>query len=87
MARRGQEVEGLAGIEGGLPLAPPMQELEADTAELPLQVAQERDGVGGQDPVATGDVGAVDLDPVGHGSGSPRRTVASMRPCGSVVAM
>ena len=85
LARAGQEVRQDAGIELGLALLATAQQVQADRAEAALEVGDERERIVGQDPIRAGDRGAAH-DDAGRGhQRSPRRTVASIRPCGSVV--
>ena len=68
--------------------APPEQRLPLGP-EPALEVGQERERVGREDPVDARDVAADDpdaLDAGAHGARVSRRTVASIRPCGSLVA-
>ena len=82
-----EEVGPDAGIDVGLALLPLPEQLEADRAEATLQVRDEGEDILGQDPVPVRDDGSLQLDADGQVHASPRRTVASIRPCGSVVAM
>ncbi len=59
-----------------------------DGPEPSVEVGDERQGVLGQDAVLARDGIAAQLDPRRrHGQPSPRRTVASISPCGSVVGV
>ncbi len=71
----------------GLALLPLPEQLEAGRAEPTLQVRDEGEGIVGQDPVPVRDDGPLQLDAGGQVHASPRRTVASISPCGSVVGM
>ena len=65
-----------------------MEQVESRLTEAPLQVGHERQRVGRQDPFELGDLAAGDHHAIGsHHDTSERRTVASMRPWGSVVAI
>ncbi len=66
---------------------PPVQEVEADLAEPTLEVGDEGEGLVGQDALGALDWRTRD-DHAGrcHHDTSERRIVASMSPCGSVVA-
>ena len=78
---------GCARIECRLSLVPSQEEVEPEPAEPPLQVGDEREGLVGQDAVRPLDRRTGDDDTGrGHQDTSDRRTVASIRPCGSVVA-
>src|SRR5262245_33736222 len=89
MPRRDQEIRSLARVELGLALLATAEQIEPGRPEPALEIGDERERVGRQDPVRTRDVATPQLDPVRqchHRQTSPRRTVASMSPCGSVVA-
>ena len=89
LARRGEEVRTDAGVELGLSLVSPVEEVEASAPEPPLEIGDERERLPGQDPLRARDRAPSNLDAgrtTRQRQPSPRRTVASMRPCGSVVA-
>ena len=82
----GEEVGPHAGIERGLALLAAAQQVQANGTEPALEVGDERERIVGQDALRAGDGRAGDGDAGrGHHDFAPRRTVASMRPCGSVV--
>ena len=84
--RREEEVRHDARVEVRLALVAPLQEIEPCRPEPPLEVGHERQRVRGQDPVGAGNVDRVGVrcHPC---QPSPRRTVASISPCGSVVGV
>ncbi len=85
LARSGEEVRQDAGIQLGLALLAAAQQVQPDRPEPALQVGDERERVIGQDALGARDCGASDSDARRRHQPSPRRTVASMSPCGSVV--
>ena len=87
---RHAEVGPRAGVELGLALLAALEEVDAKRTEAAMEVGHERERVVGQDPVGAGDRLAPQLDAGWHAAASqpsPRRTVASIRPCGSVVGV
>ena len=82
-----------AGVDLRLPLHAAAEEVQPARPEPALQVRHERQRVGGQDPVDLGDGARGGARPRpgawcrSWSQSSPRRTVASMRPCGSVVGV
>ena len=72
-----------------MPLGAAAEQRLALGPEPALQVGEERQRRWREDAVQAGDREADDLDAQrarAHGAGVPRRTVASMSPCGSSVA-
>ena len=65
----------------------PVEQVQPDVAEAALEVGDERQRLVGQDALSAGTGGPVTTTPAAaSGQSSARRTVASMSPCGSVVA-
>ena len=93
LARRDREVGPDPGVELDLALLPPTEQVQPGRTEAALEVGHEGERVSGQDPFGTRDVAAPELDArwqaghVGACQPAPRRTVASIRPCGSVVGV
>ena len=93
VARRDEEVGPDAGVELRLALLAALEELEPARAEPALEVGDERQRVVGQDPVGARDGRRGGARPRPGAwrrpwpQPSPRRTVASIRPCGSVVGV
>ena len=93
---RSQEVQPLPGIQRRLTLVAAMQQVQTQRPEPALEVRDERERLRREDAVGAGDGWTGDLDAgrgcwrrglSSHQDTWLRRTVASMRPCGSVVEM
>ena len=88
-----REVGPDARIELDLALLAAAEQVQPGRTEAALEVGHERERVVGQDPVGARDVAAPELDARWQAGRcracqpSPRRTVASIRPCGSVVGV
>ena len=91
VARGGQEVRADARVELGLALVRAAAAGRAAAGpNRRWRSATNASASGGQDPVGARDVAATELDPGRQrrpSQPSPRRTVASISPCGSVVGV